>query len=113
MQVGPGRSKPDLARVRAIKEALRAQLQLTDVDTVTVAELACLESSCAPVETVLGLLRPGAPQLQRRLHKATSAVTDEDLAETCRAWRRELESNQSSPSRSPSNRPDQRSTEQP
>ena len=77
---------PNRKRVRHIKEALRAALALSDDATVTVTELACLEEGCAPVETVFGLLRPDAPQLQHKVHKPTDAVDAEDLLQVCTAW---------------------------
>lgn len=40
---------------------VRAVLDLPAGDVVTVTQLACRDSSCAPVETVLAVLRPGAP----------------------------------------------------
>ena len=61
-------------------------LSLSDDITVTVAELACLEEGCAPLETVIGLLRPDAPQLQYKLHKSVDAVDAEDLVQVCTAW---------------------------
>ena len=54
--------------------------------TVTVTELACLEEGCASVETVIGLLRPDAPQLQCKLHKPMDAVDAKDLVRVCTAW---------------------------
>ncbi len=53
---------------------------------ITVAQLACLEEDCAPLETVIGLLRPDTPQLQHKIHKATDAVNAADLIEVCTAW---------------------------
>ena len=80
------RKKPNLATIRRLKQALRDALELPEDATVTVAELTCLEEGCAPVETVVGLLRPDAPQLQHKLHKETNAVDAEDLTEVCAAW---------------------------
>jgi hypothetical protein len=80
------RKKPDLAQVRRIKRALRLTLDLPDEATVTVTQLACLEEDCAPLETVIGLLRPAAPQLQHKIHKATDAVDAEDLLLVCMGW---------------------------
>ena len=54
--------------------------------TVVVTELACLEEGCAPVETVIGLLRPDAPQLQYKLYKPMGAVDAKDLVQVCTAW---------------------------
>ena len=78
--------RPNRERVRHIKEALRAALSLPDGTTVTVTELACLEEGCAPIETVVALLRPDAPPLQHKLHKPTDAVDAEDLVQVCKAW---------------------------
>ena len=86
MLIGTSPRRPNLERVRRIKRALRETLSLSDDMTVTVAELACLEEDCAPVETVIGLLRPGAPQLQCKLHKPMDAVDAKDLAQVCTAW---------------------------
>ncbi|MCY3712229.1 MAG: nitrate reductase [Gemmatimonadetes bacterium] len=86
MLINTSPRRPDRERVRYIKEALREALSLSDDMTVTVTELACLEEGCAPVETVIGLLRPDAPQLQCKLHKPTDAVDAADLVRVCRTW---------------------------
>ena len=86
MLIGTSPRNPNLERVRRIKKALRETLSLSDDVTVTVTELACLEEGCAPVETVIGLLRPDAPQLQCKLHKPMDAVDAKDLAQVCTAW---------------------------
>ena len=86
MLIGKSSKRPDLETVRRIKRALREALELSDDATVTVTELACLEEDCAPVETVFGLLRPDAPQLQHKLHKPTDDVDTQDLVEVCTAW---------------------------
>ena len=86
MLIGTSARRPNLERVRRIKKALREALSLSDDTTVTVTELACLEEGCAPVETVIGLLRPDAPQLQCKLHKPMDAVDATDLFQVCTAW---------------------------
>ena len=86
MLIGKATKRPSLERVRRIKTALREALSLSDDTTVTVTELACLEEYCAPVETVFGLLRPDAPQLQYKLHKSMDTVDAEDLVQVCTAW---------------------------
>ena len=86
MLIGRSSKKPNLETIRLIKRTLREALELPEEATVTVAELACLEEGCAPVETVVGLLRPDSPQLQHKLHKATEAVDAQDLTEVCAAW---------------------------
>ena len=86
MLINTSPRRPNGERVRHIKEALREALSLPDDTTVTVTELACLEEGCAPIETVVALLRPDAPPLQHKLHKPTDAVSAEDLAQVCAAW---------------------------
>ena len=86
MLIGSSPRRPNLERVRRIKRALRDALRLSDDTTVTVTELACLEEGCAPVETVIGLLRPDAPQRQYKLHKPIDAVDARDLAQIGTTW---------------------------
>ncbi len=86
MLIGSSSKKPNLERVRRIKHVLRETLGLSDDATITVSELACLEGDCAPVETVFGLLRPDAPQLQHKVHKPTDDIDAEDLSAVCSAW---------------------------
>ena len=86
MLINTSPRRPNRERVRHIKEALRAALSLPDGATVTVTELACLEEGCAPIETVIALLRPDAPPLQHKLHKPVDAVDAEDLVQVCTAW---------------------------
>ncbi len=86
MLLGMSRPQPDRERVRRMKETLRAALNLSEDATITVTELACLEEGCPPIETVIGLLRPGAPQLQHKLHKPTASIDAHDLSEVCTAW---------------------------
>ena len=91
MLIGNASKKPNIETVRRIKRALHEALQLSDEATVTVAQLACLEEDCAPLETVIGLLRPGVPQLQYKVHKETNALDAEDLAKVCEAWGHKVE----------------------
>ena len=77
---------PNRDRARHIKNVLREALVLSDEVTLTVVELACLEDDCAPVETAIGVLRPGAAQLQAKVHKPMDAVDAEDLSRVCATW---------------------------
>ena len=86
MLISASPRRPNLEAARRIKRALREALGLSDDMTVTVAELACFEEGCAPVETVIGLLRPDAPQLQCKLHKPMDAVDAKDLVQVGAAW---------------------------
>ena len=80
------RTKPSLDQIRTIKATLRQALKLSESDTITVTELACLEEDCAPLETVIGLLRDGHPQIHHKIHKPTNSLDANDLTEVCKAW---------------------------
>ena len=80
------RTKPNLDQIRKIKATLRQALKLSEEDTITVTELACLEKDCAPLKTVIGLLRDGHPQIQHKIHKSTNFIGTHDLTEVCKAW---------------------------
>ena len=80
------KTKPNLDRIITIKATLRQALKLSESDTITVTELACLEEDCAPLETVIGLLRDGHPQIRHKIHKPTNSLDTNDLTEVCKAW---------------------------
>ena len=86
MLVGKPMPKPNVERVRQIKQALLKSLDLPEDAIITVSQLACLEQDCAPLETVIGLLRSGFPQLQERIHKSVDNITSEDLLKVSRSW---------------------------
>ena len=86
MLIGNASKKPNLEAVRRVKRALQGALELPEDAMITVAQLACLEDDCAPLETVIGLLRVGEPQLQHKVHKETNAVDADDLVRVCEAW---------------------------
>lgn len=86
MLIGQSGRKPNLDKIRHIKQVLRDALDLPEDATITLTELACMEEDCPPVETVFGLLRSDAPQLQHKVHKTTEEVDAEDLLEICNAW---------------------------
>jgi len=86
MLIGGASKKVNLHVVRRIKRALHEALQLPQDTMITVTQLACLEEDCAPLETVIGLLRPGSPPLQHKVHKSTEFIDTRDLVEVCEAW---------------------------
>ena len=45
-----------------LRDWVRAALDLHPDEVVTITQLACHDRGCAPVETVLTVLRPGAPE---------------------------------------------------
>jgi len=57
---------------------VRSTIGVDDQRSVVVTELACTEPGCPPIETVVGLLGPGA-QTQYKLHKPVAEVTEADV----------------------------------
>ena len=86
MLIGKSSKKPNIETVRRIKRALSEALELSEDSILMVTELACLEEDCAPLETVIGLLRKGLPQIQYKLHKEIEAVQPNDLVQVCAEW---------------------------
>ncbi len=86
MLIGNASKRPNIAVVRQIKRVLLEALDVPEDAMITVTQLACLEEDCAPLETVIGLLRPGAPPLQHKVHKETVAIHADDLRQVCQAW---------------------------
>jgi hypothetical protein len=68
--------RPDVAA--RLRDWVRAVLDLTDDVVVTVTQLTCRDSDCAPVETVLAVLHPGAP-LSRVLALPAAQVCAADV----------------------------------
>ena len=65
----PAPPPPDV--VARLRRWVRTCLGLSEEDPVTVTQLACREAGCAPVETVLVVLRPGEP-----LHRSIPLPAD-------------------------------------
>lgn len=61
-----------------LRRWVRVVAGLGEDDVVTVTQLACRDSGCAPVETVLAVLRPGAP-LHRTLPLPAEQVSVADV----------------------------------
>lgn len=86
MLIGRKSKKPNHEKVRHIKKILRDSLQLPDVAVVTITERTCLEEGCAPIETIVGLLRPKTQHLVHKPHKDIQHVNADDLIQICSAW---------------------------
>lgn len=67
---------PDL--VDRLRRWVRTCLGLGEEETVTVTQLACREAGCAPVETVLAVLTPGAP-VHRTIRRPADEVSLADV----------------------------------
>jgi|TARA_B100000530_G_scaffold325309_1_gene262876 hypothetical protein len=86
MLIGSSSKRPNIESVRRIKRVLGEAIELPEDALITVSQLACLEEDCAPLETVIGLLRSGTHQLQYKVHKPTDAIDADDLLQVCQAW---------------------------
>ena len=64
---------------RIVKGWVTQRLGLTEDDVVTVAELACHEPGCPPVETVIAVHRSDNTRNDWRIHKALDEVEDADV----------------------------------
>jgi hypothetical protein len=80
--LAPRRALPE--RTRQIKAWTRELHALDETVVVSVTELACREDGCPDIETVIGIMRPGAPVEMMRIHKPVAEVTAEDVAGTRR-----------------------------
>ena len=86
MLIGDSSQRPSLQTVRRIKTTLHKVLDLPNDAVITVTQLVCLETSCSPLETVIGLLQPQLAERQYKIHKATDQVDVDDLICVCEAW---------------------------
>ncbi len=72
--LGPRRSPSDIAHVKAMV----AEFVDAEHVTVLVAELACTEPGCPPIETMIALLDDGG-RTQHKVHKPVAEVTLDDV----------------------------------
>ena len=86
MLIGDTSRRPNLEVIRRIKLTLREALNLSEDAMITVTQLTCLDEECTPLETVIGLLQQGAPQMRHRVYKATDDINAEDLVCVCETW---------------------------
>ena len=86
MLINTSKRRPNRERVRQIKAALTAALDLSEDATIMVTELECREEGCPPVETVLALLRPDSLTVQYKVHKSTVELDEKDLVHACETW---------------------------
>ena len=66
-------------RAAAIKSWVAARLGLGEADIVTVAELACHEPGCPPVETVIAVHGADGGRRDWRIHKPLAEIVEEDV----------------------------------
>lgn len=69
---------PDPWRVGQVKEWTREAFGLDPDSVVLVAEVACTEAGCPPIETVIAILGDGG-RLEHRLHLAVADIAPPHL----------------------------------
>jgi hypothetical protein len=81
-QLTSGPSQPDTdraAKSRALKDTVRASFGLAPDDSVFIAEVACGETDCPDVETVIAVF-PGGARREFKIPKPVEKITAQDLA---------------------------------
>ena len=66
-------------RASMVKGWVTGRLGLTEADLVTVAELACHEPGCPPVETVVTVHGADGARRDWRVHKALAQIEEADI----------------------------------
>ncbi len=74
------RRRPDPEQVRRIKAWLSARVALAEDDVVLIAELACTEPGCPPLETVITVMPPTGKRREWRLEKPVAEIGEDDVA---------------------------------
>ncbi len=67
-------------RAGEVKAWVTEHLGLAEADLVTVAELACHEPGCPPIETVVTVHRSSGERLSWHVHKPVADVQKIDIA---------------------------------
>ena len=62
-----------------VKDWITKRLGLSDDDLVSVAELACHEPGCPPIETVVTVHGADGQRRTWRLHKPVAEITETDV----------------------------------
>lgn len=73
------RSKAPPGRASLIKGWIKERFGLSDADLVSVAELACHEPGCPPIETVVTAHGADGQRRTWRLHKPVAEITVADV----------------------------------
>ena len=71
--------RPAPGRAGMVKGWVTGRLGLTEADLVTIAELACHEPGCPPVETVVTVHRADGGRRDWRVHKALAEIEETDV----------------------------------
>jgi hypothetical protein len=73
------RSKAPPGRASMLKGWITERFGLSDADLVSVAELACHEPGCPPIETVVTVHGADGQRRTWRLHKPVAEITAADV----------------------------------
>jgi hypothetical protein len=74
------RSAERAALASGLKRVLREALDLGEADTLAVNEIACADPGCPDMETVVLVMRVGAPTRALRIRRPLDAVDPADIA---------------------------------
>ena len=66
-------------RASMLKGWVTGRLGLTEADLVSIAELACHEPGCPPVETVVTVHRADGARHDWRVHKPLAEINEADI----------------------------------
>ncbi|MEO0818714.1 MAG: hypothetical protein AAFX86_15605 [Pseudomonadota bacterium] len=74
------RSKAPPGKAAMVKAWVTERFELSDADLVSVAELACHETGCSPIETVVTVHGANGQRSTWRVHKPVAEITAADVA---------------------------------
>lgn len=74
------RSAERVETAARLKEALRTALDLGEADTLAVNEIACADPGCPDMETIVLVMRAGAPTRGLRARKPMDLIDATDIA---------------------------------
>ncbi|MGU3468533.1 hypothetical protein ACLBXO_27150 [Methylobacterium sp. C33D] len=74
------RSAERAAIAARLKQELRTALGLADADALAVNEIACADPGCPDMETIVLVMRAGAPTRALRIRRPIDAVNSDDVA---------------------------------
>lgn len=72
------------AATAAIKNWTRTALGIGGETAISINELACSEPDCPPQETVVLILKSGAPAMRLSIHKAIVDICEQDIVDVCK-----------------------------
>lgn len=75
----PSPTPKQLEAVRRIKDWIRASVGEGPETVVSVTEIACARTECAPRETVILVLSQGRAARKASLHKPIAEITEDDI----------------------------------